>query len=170
MFYSCSPLSLWGCKHRYVLTCLLKWMYGLKYVPPESEATFTFISRRDLLTQRAGGAPGCGHSIAHVCVIAHAPQLPACMNVPDSCGPVVVKAGVDFSGSLSLFSFPHPLSPCTFTLKCPFTSPLPLAAKNLWLLGFDFNHCLLTSPLWTTRPCFPAAGLHILFIFTQRQL
>lgn len=50
--------------------------------------------------------------------------------------------------TFSLFLASHPLSPCTFTLKCPFTSPLPLVAKNLWLLGFDFNHCLLTSPLW----------------------
>lgn len=81
----------------------------------------------------------------HVCfsVILHGSQAPACINLPVSCGQVLIS----LVQSLFILSS-QSISPCTFTLKRSFTSSLPLPAKNLWLLGFDFNHCRLKSPLW----------------------
>lgn len=107
----------------------------------------------------AGGAHGCGHArFSTSCLHQRARLL----------RPIGRKGRCWFPWlTLSLLLPSQLLSPCTFTLRCPFTSPLPLASKNLWLLGFEFNHCLLTSPLWHSS-MFSCCRAPFFFIFTQR--
>lgn len=105
---------------------------------------------------------GCGYNIVCFTVILHGSQAPACINLPVSCGQVLIS----LVQSLFILSS-QSISRCTFTLKRSFTSSLPLPAKNLWLLGFDFNHCWLKSPLWHPTMFFCCRAPYFIYLYSD---